>query len=116
MNWIPLTQEAQLQEIVGLSHLQPVVIFKHSTRCSISGTALSRLERHWKDSEMAGVKPYHLDLIAHRPVSNRIAQVFGVEHQSPQLLLIREGECVFNASHLDISYNDLKQRLAEVSK
>lgn len=99
-----------------MSHLQPVVLFKHSTRCSISGTALNRLERHWKDSEMADVKPYHLDLIAHRPISNRIAQVFGVEHQSPQLLLIRKGECVFNASHLDISYSDLKQRLAEVSK
>ena len=99
-----------------MSHLQPVVLFKHSTRCSISGTALNRLERHWKDSEMADVKPYHLDLIAHRPISNRIAQVFGVEHQSPQLLLIREGECVFNASHLDISYSDLKQRLAEVSR
>lgn len=112
MNWTHLNQETQIHEIVQLSHQQPVVIFKHSTRCSISDTALGRLERHWKDTEMNGTKPYYLDLIAYRPVSSQVAQVFGVQHQSPQLLLIRDGKCVFNASHLGISYNELKQQLA----
>jgi bacillithiol system protein YtxJ len=115
MNWIPLTDETQLQQIDEISQQQPVVIFKHSTRCSISATALGRLERNWSDAEMTNVQAYYLDLIAYRMLSTRIAHSFEVEHQSPQVLVIRNGECVYSASHWDIAYADLKKSLEKVA-
>ena len=107
MNWNKITSDAQLDEIKEESAKQPVLIFKHSTTCSISAMALSRMERNWSDQ--LGVKPYYLDLLANRPISKQIEQVFGVEHESPQVLLIRNGECVYDASHMAISFDGLKQ-------
>jgi bacillithiol system protein YtxJ len=111
MTWNNLTSENALKEILERSKEQPVVIFKHSTRCSISSTALNRLERSWKQDEMVKVQPYYLDLISYRPVSNMVAEVFDIPHESPQLLIIHNGKCVYDTSHMAISYNDLKERL-----
>ncbi|GAB3263092.1 bacillithiol system redox-active protein YtxJ [Larkinella harenae] len=109
MNWNKLQDNTQLDQIKQESAEQPVLIFKHSTRCSISSAALSRMERNWNDS--AGIKPYYLDLIAFRSISNQIADDFGVDHQSPQVLLIQNGECIYDASHFDISFDDVKQQV-----
>ncbi len=108
MQWIPLTTETQLDEIVGQSATNSVVIFKHSTRCSISSTALSRLERAWKAE---GTPAYYLDLIAYRPISAAIAEKFTVEHQSPQVLVIKNGECAYSATHWDIAFEEINQHL-----
>jgi len=102
MNWTNLTEIEQLEEIVSQSAQQPILIFKHSTRCSISSMAKSRVERQWKFEEEA-IKPYYLDLIAFRAVSNEIVTKFDIPHQSPQVLLIKDGVCVYNASHNAIS-------------
>ncbi|GAA4406353.1 bacillithiol system redox-active protein YtxJ [Nibrella viscosa] len=110
MNWNILNSEAQLEAIKQESADQPVMIFKHSTRCSISAMALSRMERNWK--EEAGIKPYYLDLISYRSLSNKIADEFDIDHQSPQVLLIQDGKCVYDASHMSISFDDLKQQVA----
>ncbi|AQG81800.1 bacillithiol system redox-active protein YtxJ [Spirosoma montaniterrae] len=107
MNWNKLTSEAQLDAIKEESARHPVLIFKHSTTCSISAMALSRMERNW--SEQLGVKPYYLDLLANRPISNKIEQEFGVEHESPQVLLIKNGSCIYDASHMAISFTGLQQ-------
>jgi bacillithiol system protein YtxJ len=112
MNWNKLQDNAQLAQIKQESAEQPVLIFKHSTRCSISSTAMSRLERNWSDS--AGIKPYYLDLISFRTMSGQVAEEFGVDHQSPQVLLIQNGECVYDASHFEISFDDLKQQVVSV--
>ncbi|MTI33067.1 bacillithiol system redox-active protein YtxJ [Cytophagales bacterium RKSG123] len=114
MNWFKLENEKDLQEAINSSENSPVLLFKHSTRCSISSMALSRLERSWDGKEMNQVKPYYLDLIAHRNISNQIAEHFGVEHQSPQVLLIKKGKCVYDNSHMGISYNDLKKEAASL--
>ena len=111
-NWTPLDTEAQLEAIKQESHERPVLIFKHSTRCSISSTAWARLERNWKKDEVGSVKPYYLDLLTFRSVSNKIAQEFDVEHESPQVLLISRGECVYNASHFDISFDSIKEQVS----
>ena len=108
MQWIPLTSVTQLDEIVGQSASKPVVIFKHSTRCSISSTALNRFERAW-DSE--NTPAYYLDLIAYRPISGQIAEQFAVEHQSPQVLIIDKGACPYSATHWDISVDEIKPYL-----
>jgi bacillithiol system protein YtxJ len=109
INWIPLTDLGQLNEIMELSHQQPVAIFKHSTRCSISRMALKQFENEF---DLEGVvAPYFLDLISYRDVSNEIANRFQVVHQSPQLLLIKEGKSVYDASHSDIDAVELKGRV-----
>jgi bacillithiol system protein YtxJ len=112
INWSSLTREEQIQEIIEESKQKPVVIFKHSTSCSISATAKGRLERQWGDGELSEVRPYYLDLLAHRPISNLIARTFAIEHESPQLLLIRDGKCVYDASHLGIRLEEVKKCLA----
>lgn len=111
MNWNQLTSVAQLQEIREESYNHPVMILKHSTTCSISSTALNRLERNWKQETVGELKPYYLDLLKLRPVSNEIATMFGVEHQSPQLLVIQNGECTYSATHFDISFAELTATL-----
>lgn len=107
--WNQLTDLGELEEIVTLSEAQPVVIFKHSTRCSISRMALKQFENEF-DSE-AKITPYFLDLLNHRDVSAAIATKFEVEHQSPQILIIKDGISIFNASHSDIDAADLKRFL-----
>jgi len=106
MNWKTLDSESQLEQIKAASAQQPVVIFKHSTRCSISSMVKSRLER----AEAPGdVDFYYLDLIRHRNISNKIAHDYAVEHESPQVLLIRNGACVYDESHNGISMDELKE-------
>ena len=109
INWIALTDLGQLNEIMDLSHEQPVAIFKHSTRCSISRMALKQFENEF-DLE-GSVTPYFLDLLNHRDISNEIATRFEVYHQSPQLLLIKEGKSIYDASHSDIDAVELKGRV-----
>jgi bacillithiol system protein YtxJ len=108
MNWITLKSAEQLQEIRQASELQPVLIFKHSTRCSTSRMVLDRLERNWNGGEMSGITPYFLDLLSFRAVSNLIAEIFNVEHESPQVLLIRNGQSVLDLSHFEIEYDQIK--------
>lgn len=105
MNWNKIESAEQLAHITQESNRQPVLLFKHSTRCSISSAALARLERNWKDDN--GIKPYYLDLIAFRQVSNAIASEFNIEHQSPQALLISNGKCVYTESHMGIDVSDM---------
>ena len=107
MNWIPLTTEAQLQELIERSASVPQVIFRHSTRCAISSMAKSRLERA---SPPEGPAFYFLDLIAYRPLSRKVEQVFGIEHESPQLLLIKNGACVYHESHSGINMEEIKEK------
>lgn len=109
INWIPLTFMGQLDEIVAFSNEKPVVIFKHSTRCSISRMALKRFEAEFDLEDSVDV--YFLDLLEHRDISNEIASRFGVYHQSPQLLLIKEGKSVYDVSHSDIDAEELKNKL-----
>jgi bacillithiol system protein YtxJ len=114
MNWNQLTDVAQLEEIKKESHQYPILILKHSTRCSISATTLGRLERNWKQDEVSDLKPYYLDLIAHRSISNKIAEEFDVWHESPQALIIRNGESIFDASHFDISFDEIKAQVSDL--
>jgi bacillithiol system protein YtxJ len=104
MHWIHLTDEEQVKQILSKSQIRPQVIFKHSSRCSISSVALQRLQ---KTSPPADIDFYFLDLIVYRNLSNRIAEIFHVHHESPQVLVIKDGECTYDESHLSISMNDI---------
>lgn len=110
LNWNALTELKQLDAIVTASAEKPVVIFKHSTRCSISRMALKNFEREYNLDE-SEVAPYFLDLLQHRDISNEIAQKFQVIHQSPQLLLIKNGKSVYDVSHSEIDAEVLKSKV-----
>lgn len=115
MLWHQLTDINQLQEIISKSNQQPhenlaVLLFKHSTRCSISSMALNRLETRWQDD--AKIPTYYLDLIIHRDISNEIESLFQIEHASPQVLLIKNGKCFYSSSHTDISAGNIMEAIA----
>lgn len=116
MNWQHLTNIEQLDTIDRHSHQHPVVIFKHSTRCSISTAALDRISRGWQGQVPPHVDAWYLDLITYRNISNEIAKRYGVEHQSPQVLLIQDGKCTYHASHFDISAAELAKHVPESTK
>jgi len=107
IGWRLLTDLGQLNEAIELSHQQPVLIFKHSTRCSISRFALKNFENEY-DFSGEKLQPYFLDLLEYRNISNEIATRFNVMHQSPQILLIKEGKCVYDESHDGIDIDGLK--------
>jgi len=107
MKWNELKSTAQLDQIREESKTAPVLIFKYSNRCSVSQLALDRFERKWSDEKAGSIKPYFLDLISFREVSNRIALQFKVQHESPQVLLIRNGEAVYDGSHFDIDFEQI---------
>jgi bacillithiol system protein YtxJ len=106
MNWIALTDYSQIQK--ALEQSEPFLVFKHSTRCSISSMAKSRFERNY---ELESVQAFYLDLIAYREISNQLSADFGIKHQSPQLLLIQSGTCTYNASHNSIDLEEIKAML-----
>lgn len=108
MDWIALREVGQLEEILAESEKKPVLIYKHSTRCNVSRTALDRLERKWDGSAVGEVKSYFLDLISYRDISNRIEDMFQVEHHSPQILVISDGKAVLDLSHFDIDFDRIK--------
>jgi bacillithiol system protein YtxJ len=116
MNWIHLDSEEKLAEATTASRIKPIVLFKHSTTCSISNTALNRLERNWKSEEVAGTQTYYLDLLSYRQLSRQIAEKFQVEHQSPQVLIIQNEKSVYDTSHFDINYPTIKTEIEKLLK
>jgi len=104
MQWTDLTETDQIDNIKKANGYS--VIFKHSTRCSISMMAKRSFEFSW-DEIPANTPLYFLDLIAHRDISAYIAETFQVHHESPQALLIKDGECILDLSHGEISAEEL---------
>ncbi len=107
MNWLPLTSIEQLDQISILSSQKPQLIFKHSTRCSISIVVKSRLE---KSVNPEHIDFYYLDLLSYREISNQIASRFEVHHESPQVLLIVNGECIYDESQMGIRMDDILEQ------
>lgn len=106
MNWKNLTTLGDLDRIDELSKEKPVLIFKHSTTCPISKGALNRVEKGWTEADDAERTAYYLDLWAHRDISDAVETRYGIRHESPQVLVIRNGECSYNTSHRKITYED----------
>ena len=104
-NWLVLNDEKSYIDAIDSSFNEPILIFKHSTRCSISTLALNRIE---SKSEGKSINCcYYLDLLSFRDISNKIAEDFNVFHQSPQILVIKNGKCVFHTSHSNINWDNI---------
>ena len=108
MSWIQLNRLEQLDELRQKSKDKPQVIFKHSTRCSASSMAKNRLERKEFPKE---ADFYYLDLIANRNISLQIEEDFKVYHESPQVLIIKSGECIYDESHSGINMEEIKEQV-----
>lgn len=110
MSWIALQEIAQLDFLHEQSFHRPQLILKHSTRCSISGVAHTRLEKALPEiSQYADC--YYLDLLSYRSISNAVAEKFSVFHESPQVLIMRNGECIFEESHLQIQPAEIMKQI-----
>ena len=112
IEWTSLTSDGQLDELKSLSFQKPVVIFKHSVRCGLSHSAKFKLEEEW-NALKSDIYFFFLDLINYRPISDRLAMDFQVPHQSPQLLVIRNGQAVYDTSHHGVSVTSINRALME---
>lgn len=106
LNWINVTTTDELLHYLNSEETHPVIFFKHSTRCSISSMALNRLENDWQETSSCTL--VFIDLIAYREISNLLSEVTGVQHQSPQVIVWKNGKVVHHASHSDIRFSSLK--------
>lgn len=106
--WIPLSQLQQLKFIKDKSKTKTQVIFKHSTRCGISRMVMSQFVENYEFTEK-DLDLYYLDLLSYRDVSNETGYEFQVMHQSPQIIVIKNGVAVANASHGAINEVDLNR-------
>ena len=99
--WIFLTSVDQLEEIESKSFEKPQIIFKHSTRCSISSISMNKFVKNYSIAQ-EDADLYYLDLLSYRELSNEVGYKFQIMHQSPQVLVIKKGEAVYDASHYAI--------------
>lgn len=110
-SWKILDNIEQLDSIHEESGTKPTVIFKHSTRCGISLHAKHNLESDWNFNENELIF-YYLDLLEHRDISNEIAKRFNVIHQSPQIIILKQGKSIFDTSHNAISLEVVQSNLS----
>jgi bacillithiol system protein YtxJ len=112
INWKTLDNKTNLTEIIEQSIKAPIAIFKHSISCPISSMAKRRLESSWPSN----IDIYYLDLINYRSISNDLSNQLGIQHESPQLLLIYEGQVKYHGSHLNIDVNAVNKYVDGISK
>jgi bacillithiol system protein YtxJ len=106
MHWIHLTDEDQLQKIIVKSQEKPQVIFKYSSCCYLSEVVFQRLQKNCCPGE---IHFHFLDLVNHKNISEKVSETFKVTHQSPQILVIVEGQCIFHESHSEISLEGIME-------
>jgi bacillithiol system protein YtxJ len=104
-NWKPLTSLSQWNTL--FTSEENCLVFKHSTRCSISSMALNNFEKHWKENDFKNL--YFLDLIAFREISNQIANDLNVQHQSPQAIIFNKNKIIYQASHSQIDAEEMQK-------
>ncbi len=104
--WIKIIDSKTYYDAIEYSYKEPILIFKHSTRCSISSLALNRIESNPQQKLIQNC--YYLDLLSFREISNKIEQDFNIFHASPQILVIKDGKCVYNTSHNNIRWSNIK--------
>ena len=108
LSWTPLISVEEINTIKEISKNQSILIFKHSTRCRISRMIIKQFESLFNE-ENKQLKVYYLDLLNFREVSSKLSEVFQVIHQSPQLLVIKNGISVYNESHYEITKVNLSK-------
>lgn len=109
MHWIHLTDEDQLQKIIIRSEEKPQIIFKYSSRCHLSEIIFQRLQMKCCPEH---VDFHFLDLIAHSDISEKVSEIFQIAHHSPQILIVKDGECIFSQSHPEMCLEEIMDHVA----
>lgn len=110
--WINVQSVEQLDSLLTDGSDKPKLMFKHSTRCGISSMALNTFESAWESGDEL-CELYFVDLLKHRDVSNRIAELTGITHQSPQVIVVKGSEIIYDASHSGIDGRRITRLLKE---
>lgn len=120
MGWFtkPTVQKLKWKQLIDVNQLgeqqeKPVLYFKHSTRCATSMMALKQFENQWAESDDCEI--YFLDLLKYRDISNEIEKMSGVRHESPQVVVMKEGKVLYHASHSDINAREIHKILKQAS-
>ena len=108
--WMNITSVEQLTELLHNVGEKPILLFKHSTRCGVSSMVLNSFENEWTTgTELCDL--YYIDLLSHRDVSNEIAVLTGIVHQSPQAIIIKGKEIIYDATHSAIDARKIQSLL-----
>lgn len=110
-----IMQPEEVESIVAESANHPVFIFKHSTRCPISAGAYRRVSDYFDDANSQAEAPppvYLVKVVESRPVSNAVAEDLRVPHQSPQMILVKDGQAVWSTTHHNINAETIGQAIA----
>ena len=108
MKWIEINSSDELEQYLNTADKsQPFIIFKHSTRCSVSRMSKQLFEGEWKNNK----EVYLINVVENRQASNSVAAKFGIQHESPQILVIRNDKCIYDASHSMIDANTVSEYL-----
>jgi len=111
-NWNVLTDELEVEKIIEASREQPQLIYKHSPTCGICAMAKDKIEQGFGEiSDKTGM--YFVNVINARPASNAIEEKLQVRHESPQVLVLRNGECIWHTSHYSIKADTILEALKE---
>lgn len=113
INWNTIHSPDMADKAIQASHDSPIVIFKHSTTCPISSIAKMRLEGDW---DLDSLPAYYIDVKADRSSSNHVAEALEVHHESPQIIIVSNGEAVYDSSHLDINIQEVHDGLKEITR
>lgn len=105
-DWILLENKEQIDQAIESSTKKQIAFFKHSTRCGISVQVKTKLEEQW-DIDVEELDLYYLDLLSYRSLSDYIAEQTKVVHQSPQLIILKDREVIYNSSHFSIDYDKI---------
>ena len=103
-NFFSIDDQATLESLLVDSREKPIVVFKHSNSCSISSRA-------YREMEKLNSQVNILEVQSARDVSRELANLTGVRHETPQVIVLRDGKAVWNASHFDVTANDVAKAL-----
>ena len=96
MGFARITDTSSFQNLIERSNQVPVVIFKHSLTCPISASAYDQMSECEGDIALVEVQRA-------RELSNEIEDRLNVPHESPQVIVLRNGQVAWNASHFKIT-------------
>ncbi|MDH5366636.1 MAG: bacillithiol system redox-active protein YtxJ [Cyclobacteriaceae bacterium] len=108
INWEHLENEDQLQHVLEKSSEKTQLIFKYSSTCSLSSMMFNRFENDWQPLTTENINPVFLDILSYRNISNKIENILKVRHESPQILVIQDGKCVYDSSHMGIVFDKIE--------
>ena len=107
MKKIDITSLEDLDQIDQASFNQPKIIYKHSKTCGLCDII-------WNIIKESDFELNYLDLLTYRPISNEIERRYNVQHESPQILIIKDGKCVYSASHRRIKNEEIQKQLDQL--